>query len=149
MGGNPDGDITVVEFIDYRCGYCRKAYQEVEDLVKADGNIRLVLKEYPILGEDSTISSRFAIAVLQLHGGEAYKKAHDALITCAIWLEVERDVALCRGHRERCPVVLGSATPCLESLHLVEEGKLLSLRLTQRAGNAAPERGLPHGGAAA
>ena len=81
VGGNPDGDVTVVEFMDYRCGYCRKAYQEVEDLVKADGNIRLVLKEYPILGEDSVTSARFAIAVLQLHGNDAYKKAHDALIT--------------------------------------------------------------------
>lgn len=81
VGGNPDGDITLVEFMDYRCGYCRKAYEEVEQLVKADGNIRLIFKEYPILGEDSTISSRFAIAVLQLHGNEAYKKAHDALIT--------------------------------------------------------------------
>lgn len=81
VGGNPDGDVTVVEFMDYRCGYCRKAYEEVEQLVKADGNIRLVLKEFPILGEDSIASSRFAIAVLQLHGGEAYKKAHDALIT--------------------------------------------------------------------
>ncbi|MDZ4311259.1 MAG: DsbA family protein [Cypionkella sp.] len=81
VGGNPDGDITVVEFMDYRCGYCRKAYQDVEDLVKADGNIRLVLKEYPILGDDSVASARFAIAVLQLHGNDAYKKAHDALIT--------------------------------------------------------------------
>ena len=81
VGGNPDGDITVVEFMDYRCGYCRKAYEDVEQLVKDDGNIRLIFKEYPILGEDSTTSSRFAIAVLQLHGDAAYKKAHDALIT--------------------------------------------------------------------
>lgn len=80
VGGNPDGDITVVEFMDYRCGYCRKAYSEVEELVKSDGNIRLVLKEFPILGEESVASSRFAIAVQQLHGPEAYKKAHDALI---------------------------------------------------------------------
>jgi protein-disulfide isomerase len=81
VGGNPQGDITVVEFMDYRCSYCRKAYSEVEDLVKNDGNIRLIFKEYPILGEDSVTSSRFAIAMLQLHGDEAYKKAHDALIT--------------------------------------------------------------------
>jgi protein-disulfide isomerase len=80
VGGNPNGDITVVEFMDYRCGYCRKAYSEVEELVKSDGNIRLILKEYPILGEDSVASSRFAIAVRQLAGDEAYKKAHDALI---------------------------------------------------------------------
>jgi protein-disulfide isomerase len=81
VGGNPKGDITVVEFMDYRCGYCRKAYQEVEDLVKSDGNIRLIFKEYPILGDDSVTSSRFAIAVLQLHGDAAYKQAHDALIS--------------------------------------------------------------------
>lgn len=79
-GGNPDGDITVVEFMDYRCPYCRKASSEVEDLVKTDGNIRFVVKEYPILGEDSTNSSRFALAMRMLHGDDAYKKAHDALI---------------------------------------------------------------------
>ncbi len=80
VGGNLDGDITVVEFVDYRCGYCRKAHDEVAELVKSDGNIRFVLKEFPILGEESTISSKFAIAVLQLHGNESYKKVHDALI---------------------------------------------------------------------
>ena len=80
VGGNPNGDITVIEFMDYRCGYCRKAYSEVEELVKSDGNIRLILKEYPILGEDSVTSSRFAVAVRQIGGDEAYKKAHDALI---------------------------------------------------------------------
>lgn len=81
VGGNPEGDITVVEFMDYRCTYCRKAYEEVEDLVASDGNVRLVLKEYPILGDDSVASARFAIAVRLLNGDEAYKKAHDALIT--------------------------------------------------------------------
>ena len=81
VGGNPEGDSTVVEFLDYRCGYCRKAWQEVDQLVEGDGNIRFVVKEFPILGEQSVLSSRFAIAVLQLHGGEAYKKAHDALLS--------------------------------------------------------------------
>lgn len=81
VGGNLQGDITVVEFMDYRCTYCRKAYEELENLVASDGNIRFVLKEYPILGEDSVASSRFAIAVRLLHGDAAYKKAHDALIT--------------------------------------------------------------------
>ena len=80
VGGNPDGDITVVEFMDYRCGYCRKAWAEVEELVASDGNIRFVVKEFPILGESSDLSSRFAIATLQLAGPEAYKRAHDALM---------------------------------------------------------------------
>jgi protein-disulfide isomerase len=81
VGGNPDGDITVVEFIDYRCGYCRKANEEVASLIQSDGNIRFVVKEFPILGDDSIASSRFAIAVRLLHGDDAYAAAHDALIT--------------------------------------------------------------------
>ncbi|MFZ1471042.1 MAG: DsbA family protein [Paracoccaceae bacterium] len=80
VGGNLNGDITVVEFMDYRCGYCRKAYQEVEDLVSSDGNIRFVLKEFPILGEESMLASQFAIAVKLVGGDAAYKSAHDALI---------------------------------------------------------------------
>ena len=81
VGGNLNGDITVVEFMDYRCSYCRKAYAEVADLIKTDGNIRFVVKEFPILGDDSIASSRFAIAMRMLHGDDAYEKVHDALIT--------------------------------------------------------------------
>lgn len=80
VGGNPDGDITVVEFMDYRCGYCKKAAAVVEELVASDGNIRFILKEFPILGEESMTTSRFAVAVQQLHGAEAYKSVHDALM---------------------------------------------------------------------
>jgi len=80
VGGNPDGDITLVEFLDYRCGYCRQAFEEVKELVESDGNIRFVIKEFPILGEASTLSSRFAVAVLQVSGDEAYKNMHDALM---------------------------------------------------------------------
>lgn len=47
--------------MDYRCGYCRKAYQEIEELVKQDGKVKLILKEYPILGEDSVTSSALCI----------------------------------------------------------------------------------------
>lgn len=81
VGGNPSGDITIVEFTDYRCGYCRKAFPEVEQLVATDGNIRLVLKEFPILGDQSTASSRTAIATRLALGDDAYKAMHDALIT--------------------------------------------------------------------
>lgn len=79
-GGNLQGNLTVVEFIDYRCGYCRKAYNEVEQLVETDGNLRIVIKEFPILGADSLASSKFAIAARRLGGDTAYKGAHDALI---------------------------------------------------------------------
>mgnify|MGYP000441952955 FL=1 len=80
VGGNPDGDITLVEFMDYRCGYCRKAVPEIAALLEKDGNIRLIVKEFPILGEASMISSRFAIATKQVAGDEAYGQVHDALM---------------------------------------------------------------------
>ncbi|PWR03695.1 disulfide bond formation protein DsbA [Meridianimarinicoccus roseus] len=81
VGGNPDGDITLVEFMDYRCGYCRRAFPEVEQLLETDGNIRLVVKEFPILGEESLLASRFAISARLIAGDDAYKAVHDALIT--------------------------------------------------------------------
>lgn len=74
VGGNPEGTLTVVEFLDYRCGYCRKAHADVAELVRSDGDIRYVVKEFPILGEESLIASRFAIAALQVAGPEAYEK---------------------------------------------------------------------------
>lgn len=81
VGGNPDGDVTIVEFMDYKCGYCRKAYPDVTKLLKADGNIRFVVKEFPILGPQSELGARFAVAVRQLAGDAAYDKVHDALMT--------------------------------------------------------------------
>jgi protein-disulfide isomerase len=75
-GGNPEGDVTVVEFIDYRCSYCRKAHAEVHELITRDGNIRYVVKEFPILSEESVTAARFAIATLQVAGPEAYAKVN-------------------------------------------------------------------------
>ncbi|WP_424986192.1 DsbA family protein [Microbulbifer sp. S227A] len=80
VGGNPDGDITLVEFMDYRCGYCRRAKPEVAKLLAEDGNIRLIVKEFPILGDASVASSRFAIATRKVAGDEAYEQVHDALM---------------------------------------------------------------------
>jgi|HubBroStandDraft_1064217.scaffolds.fasta_scaffold00066_63 protein-disulfide isomerase len=72
--GNPKGDVTVVEFFDYRCPYCKGTYGAVAQLLEQDRNVRLVLKDFPILGKDSVFASRIALAV-QKHGkyGEFYK----------------------------------------------------------------------------
>lgn len=80
VGGNPNGDITIVEFMDYRCGYCKKAHPDVASLITADGNIRYIIKEFPILGDASELASRFAIAVKIVGGEAAYKVAHDTLM---------------------------------------------------------------------
>jgi protein-disulfide isomerase len=81
VGGNPDGDVTMVEFLDYRCGFCKRAFPAVEELIASDGNIRFVVKEFPILGEASTLASRYAIATKMLAGDEVYKQLHDKLMT--------------------------------------------------------------------
>ena len=60
--GNPDGDVTVVEFFDYNCPYCRRAMPVVQELLELDPNIRLVYREWPILGEGSVFAARAALA---------------------------------------------------------------------------------------
>jgi protein-disulfide isomerase len=80
VGGNPTGDITIVEFMDYRCGYCKRASPEIEALLASDANIRFIVKEYPILGEQSVLASRFAIATQLVAGDDAYKSVHDTLM---------------------------------------------------------------------
>ncbi|MFT4706520.1 MAG: protein-disulfide isomerase [Yoonia sp.] len=80
VGGNPDGDITIVEFMDYRCGFCKKAFPEVAALIAGDGNIRYIVKEFPILGEASLLASQFAIAVKIVAGDEAYEDVHNTLM---------------------------------------------------------------------
>jgi protein-disulfide isomerase len=80
-GGNPEGDVVMVEFMDYRCSFCRRAHPEVEDLIELDGNIRYIVKEFPILGEQSVLASQFAIATRIVNGDDAYAEMHDALMT--------------------------------------------------------------------
>jgi len=63
IGGNPEGDVTIVEFFDYRCPYCRAAAPRVRALLEQDGRIRMIYKEWPILGEDSVYAARIALAV--------------------------------------------------------------------------------------
>jgi protein-disulfide isomerase len=60
--GNPDGDVTVVEFFDYNCPFCKRAMPEVQGLLNSDGNVRLVYREWPILGEGSVFAARAALA---------------------------------------------------------------------------------------
>jgi len=60
--GNPDGDVTIVEFSDYQCGYCKRVFPDLMKAVDADGNIRLVIHELPILGPESVLAARAAIA---------------------------------------------------------------------------------------
>lgn len=75
--GNPNGDVTVVEFFDYRCPYCKSVAEGLMDLFDRDGNVRFVLKEFPILGPDSDFAAKAALAA-QRQG--KYRDLHMAMM---------------------------------------------------------------------
>jgi len=75
--GNPDGDVNIVEWSDYNCPYCRKIAPDIRQVVQNDGKVRLVLKDWPILGEVSKFAARMALAAKYQ---DRYMAAHDALI---------------------------------------------------------------------
>jgi protein-disulfide isomerase len=79
--GNPEGDVTLVMFSDYRCGYCRSAHADLVEILGEDRGLRIVMKEYPILGDASVIAARFAHAVNDLGGAAAYAVVNDALFS--------------------------------------------------------------------
>jgi protein-disulfide isomerase len=80
VAGNPEGSLTVVEFLDYQCGYCRRSHPEIAELLASDDDIRLVVKEMPILGPGSELAARAALATLIAEGPEAYGELHDRLM---------------------------------------------------------------------
>ena len=80
MAGNPRGDVTVVEFFDYACGYCRRSQPAVQALLRDDPNVRLVYRELPILGGPSVVA---ATASLKAAATPRYAAFHDALFALA------------------------------------------------------------------
>lgn len=80
VGGNPDGAITIVEFSDYRCTYCKRAHKEVQALLENNDDVRLVLKEFPILGPDSTLAAKAAVSILIKQGDDVYEAFNDLLM---------------------------------------------------------------------
>jgi protein-disulfide isomerase len=97
--GNPDGAITVVEFFDYNCGYCKRALSDMTALIEANPDLRVVLKEFPILSEGSVEAARISVAVKD-SAAESYGKFHEELFTRPGQvngqkaLEVARDLGL-------------------------------------------------------
>lgn len=78
--GNPDGDVTLVEFFDYNCGYCRRAMPDMAQLLDEDPNLRIILKELPILSENSVDAARVAVAVANTPDAD-YWAFHEQLFT--------------------------------------------------------------------
>ena len=79
--GNPQGNVTMVEFFDYNCGYCKRAMSDMLDLIKTDGNLKFVLKEFPVLGEGSVEAAHVAVAArMQDPSGKKYIEFHQKLL---------------------------------------------------------------------
>lgn len=78
--GNPDGDVTLIEFFDYNCGYCRSSMPDIARLLQEDPELRIILKEFPILSEDSMDAARVAVAVSQSQDVD-YWDFHETLFT--------------------------------------------------------------------
>ena len=78
--GNPNGKITLVEFFDYNCGYCKKALDDVAKLVKAEPELRLVIKDFPVLGPGSVEAAEIATAMRNQAKGDKYWQYHTKLL---------------------------------------------------------------------
>jgi protein-disulfide isomerase len=96
--GNPQGDVTMVEFFDYNCGFCRKALADKLELIKADPKLRLVLKEFPVLGEGSTQAAQVAVAVRMQDktGGKKYLEFHQKMFASRGTVDKARALAVVR-----------------------------------------------------
>lgn len=114
--GNPDGDVTVVEFFDYRCGFCKRAHPTMTELLKSDPKVRVVLKEFPILGPESILASRAALAVHRMEPAK-YRPFHDALmidraaVSRERLLQVAKSVGIDIGKLEK-----GIADPAIDAI---------------------------------
>ncbi len=75
--GNPEGDVTVIEFLDYNCGYCKKAFPDVIELTEKDANVRVIFQEMPVLGASSVEASKWALAAKKQ---DKYFEYHTALM---------------------------------------------------------------------
>ncbi|MBN9028406.1 MAG: disulfide bond formation protein DsbA [Rhizobiales bacterium 63-7] len=99
--GNPKGDVTIVEFFDYNCGYCKHALSDMNEIIDADKNVRFVLKELPILGPDSMAAHKVSYAFKAL-APEKYGEFHRALLGGDVRATEERaiEVATSLGVKE-------------------------------------------------
>lgn len=78
--GNPKGDVTLIEFFDYNCGYCKKALTDLQKLIDSDKNLRIIIRDFPVLGPDSVEAAIVAVAARQQLSGSKYMEFHAKLL---------------------------------------------------------------------
>src|SRR6476620_8681748 len=95
--GNPQGDVTFVEFFDYNCGYCKRAMEDMFALMKSDHKLKVVLKEFPVLGPGSVEAARVAVAVrMQDKTGKKYMDFHQKLLSGRGQADKARELAVAK-----------------------------------------------------
>jgi protein-disulfide isomerase len=94
--GNPAGDVTLVEFFDYNCSYCKRALSDVRELIKSDPKLKVVLKDLPVLGPESVEAARVALAAKQQLSGAKLFEYHSRLIETRGRVGAERATALAK-----------------------------------------------------
>lgn len=105
IAGNPNGDVTIVEFMDYQCGYCKRVYSVVKSVVAADGKVKIIYKDLPILGEASRIAASAALAAARQN---KYLALHNALMEF-------------RGQLDRARVLDAAASVGIDVPQLVQD----------------------------
>ena len=78
--GNPKGDVTLIEFFDYNCGYCKRALTDLQKLIDTDKNVRIIIRDFPVLGPDSVEAAIVAVAARQQLAGSKYMDFHVKLL---------------------------------------------------------------------
>lgn len=130
--GNPNGDVTIVEFYDYNCGYCKRSFEEVEKLLKQDKNIRFVMKDLPILGNDS-VQAHLVAQVMRQKYPEKYQDFHlkmiklEAKATEESALEVAKTLG---ANIDEIKEIIGSATPAQPLINNGEIAAQLGINFT-------------------
>jgi protein-disulfide isomerase len=94
--GNPKGDVTVVEFFDYNCGYCKRALTDLLDLMKGDDKVRVVLKDFPVLSESSVDAAKVAIAAKAQATPAKFLEFHQKLMGGRAQASKERALAVAK-----------------------------------------------------
>jgi protein-disulfide isomerase len=125
--GNRQGDVTLVEFFDYNCGYCKRALSDMLNLIKEDPKLRIVLKEFPVLGPGSVEAAQVAVAVrMQDPSGKKYLEFHQKLLggrgqaDRAHALAVAKEVGLDMARIEKDMAGDEAKTTLEENMHMAE-----------------------------
>lgn len=132
--GNPQGDVTLVEFFDYNCAYCKKSLVDIREMIKADPKLRVVIRDFPVLGPDSVEASMVAIAAKNQLSGDKYFDFHQKLLESKGRVGKERALAIAKE---------AGADPAKLAKDLESPEIRASLEETMRVADALKLQGTP------